>query len=88
MPVLILAASFIVATLVARLYRSRTGVWIPGWIGGLSLIGIFAVFAVVAVALNLPALENLFFAIVGAHVGTFVALARLQMEGHWWQIWR
>jgi hypothetical protein len=88
-PVIYGVAAFLVASLVARLFRFRTGVWVPGWTGGISLLALFVVFFVVAVAIGAPAwLESLFFGIVGLHVGAYTQLGRTKLEGRAWQLWR
>jgi hypothetical protein len=88
-PLLVGLAAFLAAGLAARVYRLRTGVWVPGWTGGISLLLIFAVFAVVAIALGSPAwFEVVFFAVVGLHVGAYVQLARTKFEGRFWELWR
>lgn len=89
MSVLFLIGSFLLATLAARVVRAATGLWLPGWIGGLSLLAIFGLFFVLAIAIGAPTWwENAFFIVVGLHVGTFMTLARLRFAGAWWQIWR
>ena len=89
MPLVVGLAGFVVAGLAARVFRARTGVWVPGWTGGLSLLAIFAVFAIVAVALGSPAwFELVFFGVVGIHVGAYVQLARTTFVGRWWEVWR
>ena len=81
-------AAFLVSSFVARVYRLRTGVWVPGWTGGISLLALFAVSFVVAIALGSPAwFEVLFFAVVGAHVGAYTQLARTKLSGAWWELW-
>jgi hypothetical protein len=80
---------YVVSSLAARGYRAATGVWVPGWIGGISLLGIFTIFAVLAVALGAPiGVEYAFFAVIGLHIGAFVGLSRRIPVGQWWQIWR
>jgi hypothetical protein len=81
--------AFLAASLVARGYRAWSGVWVPGWTGGISLLGLFLLFFVAAIAFGAPAwLEGVFFAIVGAHVGAYIQLGRIKFEGHWWEVWR
>ncbi|HZR00537.1 MAG TPA: hypothetical protein VFC93_17185 [Chloroflexota bacterium] len=89
MPLLVGLAAFVLAGLASRIYRLRTGAWVPGWTGGISLLVIFAVFAVVGVALGSPAwFESVFVGVVGLHVGTYLQLGRTKVEGRWWQLWR
>jgi hypothetical protein len=88
-PLLVGLAAFVVAGLASRVYRLRTGIWVPGWTGGISLLVLFALFAVVAVAIGSPAwFESVFFGLVGLHVGAYLQLARTKLEGRWWQLWR
>jgi hypothetical protein len=87
--VLYALVSFLVASFVARAYRFRTDVWVPGWTGGISLLVIFALFAVVGVALGGPTwFETAFFVVVAIHVGCYLQLSRTQLQGRWWEIWR
>ena len=89
MPLLFGIGAFITASLVSRLVRERTQLWIPGWTGGLSLLVLFIVSMVAALVIGAPPwFENLFFTVVGAHIGVYMALARMQMVGAWWQFWR
>jgi hypothetical protein len=86
---LVLFGAFLISLTVARIYRFRTHVWVPGWTGGISLLVLVAVFFVLMLALGNPSwLEPLFFGVVGAVVGAYMSLARLRLEGAWWQIWR
>jgi hypothetical protein len=81
--------AFVVVSFAARAYRFRTGVWVPGWTGGISLLVLFALFAVVGVALGAPSwFETAFFVVVAAHVGAYLQLGRTQLPGRWWQVWR
>jgi hypothetical protein len=87
--VLFAVAAFLVVGFLARAYRFRTGVWVPGWTGGISLLVIFALFAVAGVALGNPSwFETAFFVVVAAHVGFYLQMARTTMAGRWWQLWR
>ena len=89
MPLLLGMSAFIAASLVSRFIRERTRLWIPGWTGGLSLLVIFIISMIAALLIGAPAwFENLFFTVVGAHIGVYMALARMQMVGAWWQFWR
>ena len=89
MPVLFAIGAFIAALLICRLIRVRTQLWIPGWTGGLSLLALFIVSMIAALFIGAPPwFEILFFTVVGAHIGVYMALARMQMAGAWWQFWR
>lgn len=89
MPLLVLVGTFVVSLSIARVYRFRSGVWVPGWTGGMSLLVLFAVFLVAMLALGNPSwLEPLFFGAVGALIGAYISLARLKLEGAWWHVWR
>jgi hypothetical protein len=83
-------AAFVLVSLAARAYRFRTGVWVPGWTGGIGLLVIFAAFAIIAVALGSPAwIETVFFVVVASVVGAYIQLARTKLPpGRWWEIWR
>ena len=84
MPLLIALAAFLLCLTGGRAYRFAGGAWVPGWTGGLGLLGLFAI-----LALGNPGwLEPLFFALVGAVIGAHLRLARPRLEGAWWQIWR
>lgn len=82
--------AFALVSLAARGYRFRTGVWVPGWTGGIGLLVIFAIFAVVAVALGSPPwIETAFFVVVASVVGAYIQLARTKLPpGRWWEFWR
>lgn len=89
MPLLVGSGLFVGALALSRAYRLRGGRWVPGWIGGISLLALFIVFFVLQLAVsNAPWVETLFFAVVGLHVGAFLALSRIEVPGAWWQIWR
>ena len=89
MPLLTGLTAFLICLALARIYRFRGGSWVPGWTGGIGLLVLFAIFMVLMLALGNPAwLEPLFFAVVGAVVGAYLSLARPQLEGSWWQLWR
>src|SRR5688500_10268798 len=87
-PLLLMAAAFVAALAVARVYRFRGGPWVPGWTGGIGLLVLFFVFFGLMLALGAPAwLEPAFFVVVGLHVGAYISLARPTLPGAWWQFW-
>lgn len=80
---------FVFVSFIARVYRFRTGVWVPGWTGGIGLLVLFALFAVVGVALGAPGwFETLFFVVIASVVAAYLQLARKEVPGRWWEIWR
>ncbi|TAK20983.1 MAG: hypothetical protein EPO26_15940 [Chloroflexota bacterium] len=89
MPFLVGLVGFLIASIVGRAYRFRGGAWVPGWIGGIGLLILFVLFAIIAVTLGAPSwIEVAFFGIVGIVVGSFLHLARPTLIGRWWEIWR
>ncbi|MBM4417238.1 MAG: hypothetical protein FJ033_02835 [Chloroflexi bacterium] len=82
-------AAFLAALIASRAYRSLGGPWVPGWIGGITLLILVLGFGVVAVTLGAPPeIEETFFIVVGFHIGLFLNLGRQRLPGRWWQIWR
>ncbi len=82
-------AAFLASLIASRAYRCLGGRWVPGWIGGITLLILVLGFGIVAVALGAPPwIEATFFIVVGVHVGLFLNLGRQTLPGRWWQIWR
>ncbi|HUE76123.1 MAG TPA: hypothetical protein VMP10_04775 [Chloroflexota bacterium] len=84
-----LLLAFLIASVPARWYRLRRGVWIPGWVSGLSLLGFYALFFIIGILAGFPGwLEPAFFILTGIGLGVMITFSREALPGRWWQVWR